>query len=180
MDRARRRGAAAGTLVATARPSLTIGIEEEFQVIDPETRELRSHIAEIFEQGKEHLKGRMKPELHQAVVEIGTEICPDIKAARKDVSATRAYLARLARERGLRIAAAGTHPFSHWANVGITDGNPRYERLISDLQMVARANLIFGLHVHIGVEDRELQIRIMNAARYFLPHILALSVNSPF
>lgn len=164
----------------TQRPSFTIGIEEEFQVIDPDTRELRSHISEIFEQGRRVLKERMKPELHQSVVEIGTEICPDIHAARRDVTATRAYLARLARENGLRIAAAGTHPFSHWSGVGITDGNPRYEKLIADLQVVARANLIFGLHVHIGVEDREQQIKIMNAARYFLPHMLALSVNSPF
>jgi len=163
-----------------ARPSFTIGIEEEFQVIDPRTRELRSHLAEIFEQGKAILKDRLKPELHQPVVEIGTEICPDIRAARRDVAATRAYLARLARDNGLRIAAAGTHPFSHWATVEITGGNPRYERLIEELQMVARANLIFGLHVHIGVEDREAQIRIMNQARYFLPHVLALAVNSPF
>jgi carboxylate-amine ligase len=163
-----------------ARPSFTIGIEEEFQVIDPKTRELRSHLAEIFEQGKVILKDRLKPELHRPVVEIGTEICPDIRAARRDVLATRSYLARLARDNGLRIAAAGTHPFSHWAEVGITDGNPRYDRLIEELQMVARANLIFGLHVHVGVEDRETQIRIMNQARYFLPHVLALAVNSPF
>ncbi|HZE88131.1 MAG TPA: carboxylate-amine ligase [Verrucomicrobiae bacterium] len=162
------------------RPSFTIGIEEEFQVIDPETRELRSHVSEIFERGREVFKERIKPELHQSVVEIGTEICPDIQAARRDVTATRSYLARLARDNGLRIAAAGTHPFSHWAAVGITVGNPRYEKLIADLQVVARANLIFGLHVHIGVEDREQQIKIMNAARYFLPHMLALSVNSPF
>lgn len=163
-----------------ARPSLTIGIEEEFQVVDPETRELRSHISEIFEQGKKLLAERMKPELHESVVEIGTEICPNVAAARKDVHGTRSSLAKLARQNGLRIAAAGTHPFSHWDKVAITAGNPRYERLISDLQMVARANLIFGLHVHVGVEDRELQIQIMNQARYFLPHVLALSVNSPF
>jgi carboxylate-amine ligase len=162
------------------KPSFTIGIEEEFQVVDPTTRELRSHIAEIFAQGQEVLKGRMKPELHQPVVEIGTEICRDIHEARRDVTATRAYLARLARENGLRIAAAGTHPFSHWASVEITGGNPRYERLVEELQMVARANLIFGLHVHIGVEDREAQIRIMNQVAYFLPHVLTLAVNSPF
>ncbi|HET6371955.1 MAG TPA: carboxylate-amine ligase [Candidatus Polarisedimenticolia bacterium] len=161
-------------------PNLTIGIEEEFQVIDPRTRELKSHIAEIFEQGRQVFHERMKPELHQSVVEIGTDICPDIATARKDVTVTRSSLARLARDAGLRIAAAGTHPFSHWASVGITGGNPRYEKLIADLQMVARANLIFGLHVHVGVEDPEMRIRIMNSARYFLPHILALSVNSPF
>jgi len=96
------------------------------------------------------------------------------------VTATRTYLARLARDNGLRIAAAGTHPFSHWASVEITGGNPRYERLVEELQMVARANLIFGLHVHIGVEDREAQIRIMNQVAYFLPHVLTLAVNSPF
>jgi carboxylate-amine ligase len=162
------------------KPSFTIGIEEEFQVVDPVTRELRSHIAEIFAQGQEVLKGRMKPELHQPVVEIGTEICRDIPEARRDVTATRTYLARLARDNGLRIAAAGTHPFSHWASVEITGGNPRYERLVEELQMVARANLIFGLHVHIGVEDREAQIRIMNQVAYFLPHVLTLAVNSPF
>jgi carboxylate-amine ligase len=162
------------------RPTFNIGIEEEFQVIDPVTRELRSHVAQMFEQGSAVLKGRIKPELHQPVVEIGTEICPDIQAARRDVTATRSYLARLARDNGLRIAAAGTHPFSHWASVGITGGNERYDRLIEELQMVARANLIFGLHVHIGVEDRDTQIRIMNQARYFLPHVLALAVNSPF
>ena len=161
-------------------PSLSIGIEEEFQVIDAGTRELRSHIAQIFAEGHHRLQGRLKPELHQSVVEVGTEVCRDIHHARRQVTELRGFLSSLAREHGLRIAAAGTHPFSHWADVAISAGNPRYERLVEDLQMVARANLIFGLHVHIGVEDRELQIQIMNQARYFLPHILALSVNSPF
>jgi carboxylate-amine ligase len=162
------------------RPSLTVGIEEEFQVIDPESRELRSHIAPIFEKGHGMLGNKLKAELHQPVVEVGTEICKDIAEARREVFGLRASLAALARENGLRIAASGTHPFTHWGNVAISGGNQRYERLIADLQMVARANLIFGLHVHIGVEDREDQITIMNQARYFLPHILALSVNSPF
>ena len=161
-------------------PSLSIGIEEEFQVIDPVTRELRSHVAEIFHSADRRLQGRAKPELHQPVVELGTAVCEDIEAARQEVRTLRTNLAILARENGLRIAAAGTHPFSHWADVPISEGNPRYERLIHDLQMVARANLIFGLHVHVGVEDRDMQIQIMNQARYFLPHILALSVNSPF
>ena len=162
------------------RPSLTVGIEEEFQVIDPESRELRSHVAEIFTHGREALGAKLRPELHQPVVEVGTSVCPDIASARREVIAQRRSLAGIAREHGLRIAAAGTHPFTHWGNVAISPGNQRYDRLIADLQMVARANLIFGLHVHVGVEDRELQISIMNQARYFLPHILALSVNSPF
>lgn len=162
------------------RPSLTIGIEEEFQVIDPESRELRSHVARIFSEGEGPLSGKLKAELHQPVVEVGTNVCRDIAEAKAEILAQRSSLAALARENGMRIAAAGTHPFTHWGNVGISSGNQRYERLISDLQMVARANLIFGLHVHVGVEDRELQISILNQARYFLPHILALSVNSPF
>ena len=162
------------------RPSLTIGIEEEFQVIDPESRELRSHIAQIFAERPGTLHGKLKHELHQPVVEVGTNVCRDIHEAKRELRALRASLASLARDNGLRIAAAGTHPFTHWGNVGISPGNQRYERLIADLQMVARANLIFGLHVHVGVEDREMQISIMNQARYFLPHIFALSVNSPF
>lgn len=162
-----------------SRPPLTIGIEEEFQVVDPKTWELRSHVAEIFEEGKLTLKEQLKPELHQSVVEVGTEICADIAAARRDVVRLRHHMAELARKNGLRIAASGTHPFSHWADVGITP-NERYDQIVSDLQVVARANLIFGLHVHIGVEDRQDAIHLMNAARYFLPHFLALTANSPF
>lgn len=161
------------------RPSFTIGIEEEFQVIDPATGELRSHVSELFEEGKIFLRERMKPEFHQSVVEVGTGVCRTISDARRDVVALRRHLVDLARRNGLRVAAAGTHPFSHWANVGITP-NERYEQILSDLQIVARANLIFGLHVHVGIEDREDLIHIMNAGRYFVPHLLALSVNSPF
>src|SRR5215510_12925562 len=100
-------------------PAFSIGIEEEFQVIDPETRELRSHIEEIFEMGRKVLKERLKPELHQSVVEIATGVCRNIDEARRDVVETRGAIIRLAREAGLSIAAAGTHPFSHWADVQI-------------------------------------------------------------
>ncbi len=110
---------------------------------------------------------------------MGTAICRDIDEARAEVVRLRSNLAALARSRGLTIAAAGTHPFSHWQDQEITD-LPRYHEIIEDMQQVARANLIFGLHVHVGVEDRELAIQIMNTARYFLPHIYALSTNSPF
>ncbi len=161
------------------RPAFTIGIEEEFQVIDPETGELRSHVSEMFEEGKIVLREHLKPEFHQSMLEVGTGICETITDARRDVIALRSHLVGLARRNGLRVAAAGTHPFSHWASVGLTP-NARYEQILSDLQMVARANLIFGLHVHIGIEEREDVIHVMNAARYFIPHILALSVNSPF
>ncbi|GAB4300004.1 MAG: carboxylate-amine ligase [Ignavibacteriaceae bacterium] len=157
----------------------TLGIEEEFQIIDPETRELKSHIQQILEEGKMILAEKVKPELHQSVAEIGTDVCRDIKDARNQVIALRKELASLAKKQGLRIAAAGTHPFSHWKDQRISS-HPRYKEIIEDMQQVARANLIFGLHVHVGVEDRETAIHIMNAARYFLPHIFALSTNSPF
>jgi carboxylate-amine ligase len=157
----------------------TIGIEEEFQIVDPETRELHSHVQEIFDAGKIMLKEQIKPEMHQSVVEVGTNICTNIKEARKEVTAIRSNLAKLAKANGLRIAAAGTHPFSHWKDQKITD-HPRYHEIVNEMQDTARANLIFGLHVHVGIDNREIGIHIMNAARYFIPHIFALSTNSPF
>ena len=157
----------------------TLGIEEEFQIIDPNTRELRSHIQEILENGKMVLAEKVKPEMHQSVVEVGTDVCRNIKDTREQVINLRSELAILAEKNNLKIAAAGTHPFSHWKDQKITD-NARYKVIINDMQQVARANLIFGLHVLVGVEDREAALHIMNAARYFLPHIFALSTNSPF
>jgi carboxylate-amine ligase len=159
----------------------TLGIEEEFQLIDPETRDLRSHIQHLLadrETGPA-LRDQLKPELHQSVIEVGTNICADIHEARREVMRLRRDLAALARRNGLTIAASGTHPFAHWKDQAITQ-HPRYEEIVADMQQLARANLIFGLHVHVGIADREMAIHIMNAARYFLPHIFALSTNSPF
>ncbi|HLJ74317.1 MAG TPA: carboxylate-amine ligase [Thermoanaerobaculia bacterium] len=160
-------------------PSFTLGIEEEFQVVDPETRQLKSHIQELFAEGEKRLKDEIKREMHDAVIEVGTPICRNVTEARREVTRLRGEIIRLTRNNGLRIAAAGTHPISHWSNVPITDA-ARYNKIVYDLQMVARANLIFGLHVHVAVEDNDTRIDIMNAARYFLPHIFALSANSPF
>jgi len=162
-----------------APPSFTLGIEEEFQVVDPQTRELKSHIQEMFAEGEKRLKDEIKREMHDAVIEVGTPICRNVAEARREVTRLRSEIVRLTRENGLRIAAAGTHPISHWKNIPITSA-ARYDQIVYDLQMVARANLIFGLHVHVAVEDNETRIQLMNAARYFLPHIFALSVNSPF
>src|SRR5215467_8656651 len=162
------------------KPSLSIGIEEEYQTIDPETRDLRSHIhAEILQKGKTLLAERVKPEMHQSVVEIGTGVCRNIQEAKQEIREIRSEMVRLARENGLRLSAGGTHPFAHWREQEIYPDD-RYRIIVEDMKMVARANLIFGLHVHIGIEDRETAIHIMNGARYFLPHILALSANSPF
>jgi carboxylate-amine ligase len=161
-------------------PAFTLGIEEEFQTVDPVTRDLRSHIhAEIISKSKKQLQERVKPEMHQSVVEVGTGICRNIKEAKAEVIELRRHMVQLAEENGLRLAAAGTHPFADWHRQDIFP-DARYETIVQDMQQVARANLIFGLHVHIGIDDKEATIHLMNAARYFLPHILALSVNSPF
>jgi carboxylate-amine ligase len=157
----------------------TLGIEEEFAIVDPQTRELRSHIQEILEGEKMTLKEQIKPEMHQSVVELGTEICQSVVDARGHVIELRSHLARLAGRGGLKIASSGTHPFAHWHDQLITEGD-RYKEIVKDMQQVARANLIFGLHVHVGIPDREMAIHVMNQARYFLPHIYALSTNSPF
>src|SRR2546428_9795693 len=157
----------------------TLGIEEEFAIVDPVTRELRSHIHEILEDGRVTLKEQIKPEMHQSVVELGTEICRDIDDARNHVTELRSRLAALAGRSKLKIASVGTHPFSHWRDQLITQGE-RYQEIVRDMQLLARANLIFGLHVHVGIPNRESAIHVMNQARYFLPHIYALSANSPF
>src|SRR5258705_32093 len=157
----------------------TLGIEEEFQIVDPHTRELRSHVAEILEEGKMLLGEQIKPEMIQSMVEVGTGICKNIQEARADITNLRSVISTLAAKNGLRIAAASTHPISRWQDQKIFDDD-RYELLVQELQTVARSLLIFGVHVHVGVADRERQIHIMNASRYFLPHVLALSTSSPF
>jgi carboxylate-amine ligase len=163
-----------------SRPSLSIGIEEEYQTIDPETRDLRSHIqAEILPKAKRALHEAVKPEMHQAVIEVGTKVCRNIKEAREDICNLRREMITLAGQNGLLLAAGSTHPFADWKVQEIYP-DERYHRVLEELQMVARANLVFGLHVHVGIEDRNTSIHIMNSMRYFLPHILALSANSPF
>ena len=157
---------------------LTLGIEEEFQLVSPDTRELKSHIEEMLVAGA-HLGDQIKPELHRSVVEVGTPVCADIREARAAVRHLRGSLVQMADAGGVRIVAAGTHPFSHWKDQEITD-RERYVEIVNEMEDLARANLIFGLHVHVGIDDRELQILVMNAVRAFLPHLLALSVNSPF
>lgn len=157
----------------------TIGIEEEFQIIDPTTRELRSRVNEILEEGRMLLGEQIKPEMHQSMVEVGTGICKNIKEAKADVIKLRRGIAELAQRKGLAIIAASTHPISHWADQQITE-HERYWQLIEELQHSARGLLIFGMHVHIGMADREAAIAVMNAARYMLPHVYAISTSSPF
>ncbi|MBH2003758.1 MAG: carboxylate-amine ligase [Sphingobacteriia bacterium] len=157
----------------------TLGVEEEYMVLDPQTRELKSHEQRIVQLGQAVLKDKVKAEMHQAVVEVGTDICKNIDEVFKDVASLRGNIAQIAGDLGLWVGASGTHPFSHWETQLITD-HIRYNQIVNELQEAARSNLIFGLHVHVGMEDRKMAIHIANTARYFLPHVYALSTNSPF
>lgn len=157
----------------------TIGIEEEYQLIDPETRELTSYIQEFLEHGEIVLRDQVRPEFMQSQVEVGSQVCRNIKEARLEVIRLRRMVNEIAQANGRCIVAAGTHPFSRWLEQEIT-ARDRYYGLAKDLGYVARRLLIFGMHVHIGIDDPDLRIDIMNQVRYFLPHILALSTSSPF
>jgi len=157
----------------------TIGVEEEFQIVDPSTRDLRPHVEQMLAGGTEELTENIKREMIQSMVETVTPICENVEEARREVVKLRAGLGQLASTTGLAIVGAGAHPFSHWQSQLITE-HDRYKVLEQDRQDVVRSILIFGLHVHVGIPDRDLLIDIMNEARYFLPHMLALSSNSPF
>ena len=157
----------------------TLGVEEEYQIVDPETRELKSYISRLLEDGKSVLRERIRMEMHQSVVEVGTTICKNLGEVRSELVEMRGELNRLAQKGGLRIVAASTHPFSDWKAQEITN-DARYHNIVHDLQDVARANLIFGLHVHVGIKDKAVALALTNQIRYFLPHLLALTTSSPF
>ena len=160
-------------------PPLTIGIEEEYQIVDPETRELRSYITEILQEDHLELREHVKAELHQSIVEIGTGVSQTATEARAELVRLRRALIGLAGDKGLRIVAAGTHPFSSWVEQEITPFD-RYMSVKEDMAELAQRLLIFGTHVHIGIDDPEFMIEAMNVVRYMLPHVLCLSTSSPF
>ena len=157
----------------------TLGIEEEFQLVDMQTGELRSYADAIIEKGADALGEQLKQEMSQSTIELVSNILPDIAVARQELRVTRATLAQLVNEEGLAIISAGTHPSSSWRDQKNTDGE-RYIELAQEYQDVVRSDLIFGLHVHVGVENKDLAITILNQVRTWLPHLLALSTNAPF
>jgi carboxylate-amine ligase len=169
----------ADTMARISYKQFTLGVEEEYMVTDPVTRELKSHDQRIVLEGQKLLKHKVKAEMHQAVVEVGTDICKDVDEAFMDVANLRKTISGIAGSMDMRLGASGTHPFSNWEMQHITD-QTRYSEIVKELQDAARSNLIFGLHVHVGIESRQMAMHIANAARYFLPHIYALSTNSPF
>ncbi len=157
---------------------LTIGVEEEYQIIDS-AGDLHSHIDALLAAATPRLGDKVKREMMQSVVEVGTSICENVEEARAQLADMRGTLASLLEPEALRIACAGTHPFSRWHEQEITQ-HDRYKMLEEELQDVVRSLLIFGLHIHVGIPDPELRIEVLNEARYFLPHLLALSTSSPF
>jgi glutamate---cysteine ligase / carboxylate-amine ligase len=161
----------------TAR--FTIGIEEEFQMVNRQTGQLSPHIHTILEKGQAIFGEQIKAEMLQSTVELISDIMPDIPAAREEMRALRAKLARLVGEEGLALVSAGTHPAALWQNE-CRSQFVRYEQLEDEYQDVARSILIFGQHVHIGIEDQEAAVLLMNQVRTWLPHLLAISTNSPF
>ncbi len=158
---------------------LTIGIEEEYQLVDPTSRDLAPAASAVLENAPAYLTRLLNPELHQAMIEIGTPPAEDIRQAYRYLKDMRQVVADLAENHGVRIVAAGTHPFALWEKVPITE-KERYQELLGEFQDAVRALLIFGTHVHIGVgDDQEFRIDAMNVLRYMLPHLSALTVSSP-
>jgi glutamate---cysteine ligase / carboxylate-amine ligase len=157
----------------------TIGVEEEFQIIDPDTLELRSHVVQLLSAASRGLGDQVKQEMHQSIVETGTKICENVSDLRLEMHRTRNELVAAAESTGLQVAAAGTHPFSSWIDQVISPGE-RYKHIIEEMGQLARSLLIFGMHIHVAMPDRQTTIDMMNMVRYFLPHLLALSTSSPF
>ena len=161
-----------------ATRAFTIGVEEEFLIVDAETGALRSRAELVLPGARKALGDGVQPELHQSQLETATPICASLPEVRGELVRLRARLMEAAAEHGSRIAATATHPFSAWTDdPGIT---PKYRQLEIDYRQLAREQIICGCHVHVGVDDTETAIRIMNRARPWLAPILALAANSPY
>lgn len=157
----------------------TLGIEEEFQTVDQTTGQLRSHIITILEKGTPIFGEQLKPEMLQPTVELISDVYPDIRVARAETQRLRGQLAQLLADEGLTLISAGTHPTATWTEQPVTP-YPRYDEILEEFQDVGRSVLIYGLHIHVAVPGNELAITLMNQLRTWLPHLLALSSNSPF
>jgi glutamate---cysteine ligase / carboxylate-amine ligase len=168
--------------MAIKEPSFTIGIEEEYLLVDKDSRDLAPEPpAALLAKCQEalHGGGQVSPEFLRSQIEVGTSVCKTMQEAREQIVHLRGTVGRIADEFGLAPIAASTHPFAEWWTQQHTD-KERYNVLAKDLQHVARRLVICGMHVHVGIEDDELRIDLLNQASYFLPHLLALSTSSPF
>jgi carboxylate-amine ligase len=161
-------------------PSYTLGVEEELMIVDQETLELANSIEGVLTALRDvPMEGEVKPELMESVCEIATTPCSDTAEAGAQLRALRRQVQQVANDRGLAIGSAGTHPFAMWEDQRIVS-RPRYRDLVAGLQFVARQELIFGIHVHVGLDDPDKAIHVVNGMRVHLPLLLALSANSPF
>ncbi len=161
-------------------PAFTVGIEEEYLLVDVETREVATDPPEsMLHECEARIRDLVRPEFLTSQIEVGTRVFKTVKEARNDLAWLRRTVADVAAKHGLAPIAASTHPFSEWQSQKHTD-KARYHVLARDMQAVARRLLICGMHVHVGIEDDELRIDVMNQVSYFLPHLLALSTSSPF
>ena len=158
----------------------TLGVEEEYQIIDPETRGLSPGGGGVLRRARRTLgEEEVVPELRTSQIEALTPICRTLADVRAELSRLRRVIMEAAKEEGTRIAAASTHPFSHWQEQPVTP-EERYRRIVEREQQLAEEQVVFGLHVHVGLEDREAALQVMNRARVWLAPLLALSANSPF
>ena len=160
-------------------PRFTLGVEEEFQMVDRVTGQLASHIHPVLERGEAIFGEYVKPEMLQSMVELITGVCADIAALRVDLGTKRSMMTQLLAEDGLTLVSSGTNPSAHWRDQKRTE-HIRYEEIEEEFQDVARSILICGLHVHVGIDRHEIAVPLMNQLRTWLPHLLALSSNSPF
>ncbi|HEX2182324.1 MAG TPA: glutamate--cysteine ligase [Rubrobacteraceae bacterium] len=158
----------------------TLGVEEEYQIIDPETRALTPRAADVLPRARRTLgEGRVVPELRASQLEALTPVCRTLPEVRAELGRLRRGVIRAADEEGVRVAAASTHPFSHWREQPVT-ARDRYKRIIERERRMAEEQVVFGFHVHVGMRDREAALQVMNHARIWLAPLLALSANSPF
>ena len=166
--------------MSVKEPPFTIGIEEEYLLVDKDTRELASDPpASMLEDCESRCAGQVSPEFMRSQIEIGTKVCANIREAREDLARLRRIIVDVADKHGLAPIAASTHPLAHWLEQKHTP-KERYNALATEMQGAARRLLICGMHVHVGIEDDTLRIDLMNQFSYFLPHLLALSTSSPF
>jgi glutamate---cysteine ligase / carboxylate-amine ligase len=166
--------------MAIREPSFTLGIEEEYLLVDVESRDLAPEPPPaLLAKCEEALRGQVSPEFLRSQIEVGTRVCRSMQEARDELIHLRRMVGAIAGEFGLAPIAASTHPFAKWSNQQQTD-KERYNVLAEDLQQVARRLVICGMHVHVGIEDDDLRIDLLGQAAYFLPHLLALSTSSPF
>jgi carboxylate-amine ligase len=162
------------------RPAFTVGIEEEYLVVDRETRDLiKDPPPEMWSSLRELLGPQVAPEFLRAQIEVGTKVCAKLVEAREDLATLRRDLSAVVSRYGAAIIASSTHPFADWSEQKTTE-QPRYQRIAADYQQVARQMVICGMHVHVGIDSDHLRIDLMNQVRYMLPHLLALSTSSPF